>query len=296
LRENDKHFFVAWRNYGNAQRFPMSSNSYLLLFQQHQTKVAFFLSLFRARGSVYPRLWQNPQTGKKGYAPVCRNEWVRGVCEKPRIKCSACPNQKFPALDEQAVLGHLTGRHTIGTYAIRENNTCVFLAADFDGDGWETDAAAYRRAATEFGVEAGVERSRSGRGAHAWIFFDTPVPASLARRLGTMITAKASSFHPEMKLATYDRFFPNQDTLPDGGFGNLIALPLQQEPRQRGNTVFLDHTLSPVPDQWHHLATIRKVSLDELRRIVEAVVPATDEPARDEAENFSLRCDEKAWT
>ena len=106
--------------------------------------------------------------GKKGYAPVCRNEWVRGVCEKPRIKCSECPHQNFPALDEAAVIAQLTGRHTIGTYAIREDNTCRFLAADFDGEGWEADVAAYRDAAAALGVEAGIERSRSGQGAHAF--------------------------------------------------------------------------------------------------------------------------------
>jgi len=258
-------------------------------------KAALFLALFRARESVYPRLWENPASGKKGYAPVCRNEWVRGVCEKPRIKCSECPHQNFPALDEAAVIAHLTGRHTIGTYAIREDNTCTFLAADFDGEGWEADVAAYRDAAAALGVEASIERSRSGQGAHAWIFFTSPVAASLASRLATLITAKASCSHPGIKLSTYDRFFPNQDTLPEGGFGNLIALPLQKLPREHGNTVFLDERLSPIPDQWRYLSQVRKVSPDELRSVLDCIGPLSDDASFDHPpDSFSLRYDEKA--
>ena len=214
-----------------------------------QAKVAFFLGLFGARRSVYPQLWQNPKTGRKGYSPVCGNEWIRGVCEKPRVKCSECLHQDFRPLDAAAVELHLTGQRTIGTYAIREANRCIFLAADFDGTGWQQDVVAYRDAALEFGIQAAVERSRSGDGAHAWIFFEQPVPAESARRLGTMIVAKASARHAAMKLSTYDRFFPNQDNIPLGGFGNLIALPLQKIRRADGNTEFLDESLKPYPDQ-----------------------------------------------
>lgn len=227
-------------------------------------KIALFLSLFRCRESVFPRLWENSRSGKKGYSPVCLNEWARGICEKPRIKCAECLNQRFSPLDEEAVLAHLTGRQTIGTYAIREDNTCVFLAADFDGDGWEADVTAYRDAAGSLGMDVAVERSRSGQGAHGWIFFAASTPATLARRLGTLITAKASSLHSGMKLVTYDRFFPNQDMLPDGGFGNLIALPLQKAPREHGNTVFLDKDLRPIADQWSYpLTSGRTRSRDE---------------------------------
>ena len=152
-----------------------------------QAKVAFFLALFAARRSVYPQLWENPKTGRKGYSPVCGNEWIRGICEKPRIKCSECLHQNFRPLDIEAVESHLTGQRTIGTYAIREDNSCIFLAADFDGAGWQQDVVAYRDAALEFGIHAAVERSRSGDGAHAWIFFEQPVSAESARRLGTLL-------------------------------------------------------------------------------------------------------------
>jgi hypothetical protein len=145
------------------------------------------------------------------------------------------------------------------------------------------------------GVEAGIECSRSGEGAHAWIFFTAPVAASLARRLGTLITAKGSCFYPGIKLSTYDRFFPNQDTLPEGGFGNLIALPLQRRTRAHGNSVFLDQPLSPMPDQWRYLAEVRKVSPDELRRLLNRVGPLMEEGSCDHPPNsISLRYDEKA--
>lgn len=231
-------------------------------------KVALFLKLFRARESVFPKLWENKSKGTKGYSPVCRNEWVPGICRKPQVKCSECPSQAFPKLDEQAVRDHLQGKHTIGTYALRENDTCIFLAADFDGDGWRQDVLAYRAAARELGIQVEIERSRSGDGAHGWIFFAEPIPARVARQLGTVIVARALASRHAMSLDTYDRFFPNQDTVPKGGFGNLIALPLQKAPRDAGCSVFLDEKLEPLADQWAALAAARRTSADEVRGIL----------------------------
>ncbi len=239
-------------------------------------KISLFLSLFRCRGDVFPRLWENLKTGKRGYSPVCRNEWVRGVCEKPRVKCSECPYQNFLPLDAVAVREHLTGKSVIGTYAIREDNTCMFLAADFDGAGWRDDIRAYRDAAREMGVGVAVERSRSGDGGHAWIFFDEPIPALLARRLGTLIVAKASARHPAMSLASYDRFFPNQDILPAGGFGNLIALPLQAKARESGNSVFMDADFKPHSDQWAFLSQVPRVGRERLEELLDHALPAED--------------------
>ena len=236
-------------------------------------KIALFLSLFRCREDVYPKLWENAKDGRKGYAPACGNEWFRGVCEKPRVKCSECFHQAFPPLDEAAARDHLTGKHTIGTYAIRQDNSCVFLAADFDGAGWREDILAYRDAAMELGIVVALEKSRSGNGGHAWIFFSEPVPALAARRLGTLIVAKASSLHPAMSLSSYDRFFPNQDFLPPGGFGNLIALPLQAKPRELGNSVFLDENLELIPDQWSYLAKLERVGSNLLDEILERETP-----------------------
>ena len=258
----------------------------------NEEKIDLFLSLFGARRSVYPKLWINLKKGSKGYSPACGNEWVHGLCEKPRVKCSDCPNQNFPTLDHSAVHSHLTGRHTIGTYAIREDDSCIFLAADFDGDGWMQDIEAYRRAAEQMGISVAIERSRSGNGGHAWIFFARPVPAVLARRLGTLIVARASSFHQGMKLSTYDRFFPNQDMCPKGGFGNLIALPLQQEPRKSGHTLFLDDNFEPVSDQWVYLASLPKIDLAELQLILET--SCGHKKDIETTESISLNFDEAA--
>jgi superfamily II DNA or RNA helicase len=247
--------------------------------------VDLFLSMFRCRESVYPKLWENRAKGTSGYSPACTNEWVKGVCGKPpngRVKCSECPNQAFPSLDEDAVRDHLNGRAIIGTYAIREDDTCVFLACDFDGSAWQEDAFLYKRVAAEVGVEVLVERSRSGNGAHTWIFFEQPVPARAARALGTLILSKCGEVNDRMGLESFDRFFPNQDYLPKGGFGNLIALPFQKAAVQIGNTVFVDESLRQVDDQWAALADLRRVSVADLNRMIGSIlVTRKDQPEDD---------------
>ncbi len=231
-------------------------------------KIRLFAQLFVCRESVYPRLWENFKTGKKGYSPVCSNEWKLGLCEKPKVKCGECRYQAFPRLDSSAIRRHLEGSETLGTYAIREDDRCVFLASDFDGDGWREDASVFRLAARELGISAEIERSRSGNGAHAWIFFTEPIQARIARQLGTAIVARALAMRHTMSLKSYDRFFPNQDTIPKGGFGNLIALPLQKRPREQGNSVFLDDSLDPIPDQWGHLSVVKRLSPEEVQKIL----------------------------
>lgn len=237
-------------------------------------KIDLFLKLFRCRDDVYPKLWENKSKGTKGYSPVCANEWVRGVCGKPKVKCSDCQERSFLKLDIVAVEAHLRGTATIGTYAIRADDSCIFLACDFDGDGWQDDVKSYWNAARSMGVDVAVERSRSGVGAHAWVFFQEQVPARLARLLGTVILSKCSESRPNMSLESFDRFFPNQDYIPKGGFGNLIALPLQKLPREQGNTCFLDKDLNAIPDQWGCIAETRRLSLEELRSLVSTYLPS----------------------
>ena len=238
-------------------------------------KIALFRSLFRGREDVFPRRWQNLKTGKSGYAPVCRNEWIRGVCEKPQVKCGECPNQAFVPVGDDVLRSHLAGRgfgnstdFTVGVYPTLPDETCWLLAADFDKKSWMLDVAAFRDTARAKGVPVAVERSRSGNGAHAWIFFAEPVSVADARRLGALLITATMDRHPDIGFDSYDRFFPSQDTMPAGGFGNLIALPLQSRPRENGNSVFLDDDFRPFEDQWAYLSTIERLSRDELLSMV----------------------------
>ena len=219
-------------------------------------KVALFRRLFKGRSDVYPVRWESKTTGKSGYAPACANEWRTGVCHKPRIKCSDCGVRLLSFLTDAVIYNHLTGEHTIGVYPLLPDNSCHFLAVDFDEADWKEDALAFMQSCLDLGVSAALEISRSGNGAHIWIFFADNVSARDARRLGTALISHTCSRTRQLKLASYDRLFPNQDTMPKGGFGNLIALPLQKKPRESGFSVFVDNALQPYPDQWEFLARI----------------------------------------
>ena len=228
--------------------------------QTNAQKVALFRSLFRGRADVFPKHWHNPNKQTRGYAPACANEWVRGVCEKPRVKCGECHNQAFIAVTDQVIIDHLRGRHIAGVYPLLEDETCCFLALDFDKADWMNDVAAFRSTCKHFGLDAAVERSRSGKGAHVWFFFAAPVPASEARTLGCYLITETMAHRNELPMSSYDRLFPSQDTMPLGGFGNLIALPLQYEARQRNNTVFVDESWEPYPDQWAYLVGLPRIN------------------------------------
>ncbi|NCN40846.1 DEAD/DEAH box helicase family protein [bacterium] len=252
-------------------------------------KVRVFLDLFRAREDIFPRRWENQKTGKAGYAPACANEWAKPLCQKPKIRCTDCTNQKFLHLDQQAVESHLRGSATIGTYGIRADDSCVFLACDFDESSWQSDVATFRDTGRALGVDVAVERSRSGNGAHAWIFFEEPIPAKTARSLGTLILAKCSERNLRLSLESYDRFFPSQDYLPKGGFGNLIALPLQRGPREAANSVFLDAVMNPYEDQGQYLNQVRRLSLSEVRQLLREYTPTVT--AQDGFEDIALLTD-----
>jgi superfamily II DNA or RNA helicase len=238
-------------------------------------KVAIFLSLFRCREDVYPRYWENQKSGKKGFSPVCSNEWIPGICQKPKMKCSECRHQAFTPFSEMIAKNHLQGREVIGTYAIQPNNQCRFLAADFDKSTWREDALAYQKSARSIGAEVAIERSRSGNGAHAWIFFAREIQAYQARQLGSLILSLASLQRPTLSLSSYDRFFPNQDVIPKGGFGNLIALPLQRQARSQGNSVFLNSDMQPISHQWQYLASVRRLTPEDLDLILARHFPVS---------------------
>jgi superfamily II DNA or RNA helicase len=223
-------------------------------------KIALIRRLFRGRTDVYPVRWESKPTGKAGYAPACANEWRAGICDKRRIKCSDCGNRLLIPLSDAVIYDHLAGKHTVGVYPLLTNDTCHFLAVDFDEAEWRQDALSFVQSCHELCVPVALEISRSGSGAHAWVFFAGSVAARDARRLGTAIISHTCARTRQLKLTSYDRFFPNQDTMPKGGFGNLIALPLQKQPRENGWSVFVDEAFRPHPDQWAFLDSIQPMS------------------------------------
>lgn len=232
-----------------------------------EDKVTLFRSLFRGREDLYPVRWEG-KNGRSGYTPACAHEWDKALCGKPKIKCGDCENRKFLPVTDGVICDHLTGKHTIGVYPLLLDETCWFLAVDFDKTNWQDDVSVFLETCSKMDVPTALERSRSGRGGHVWIFFESPIPASTARKLGCAVLTRSMEKRPQVGIDSYDRFFPNQDTMPKGGFGNLIALPLQHEPRSNGNTLFLNKDFQPHEDQWHLLSTIRKMSLEEVDKIV----------------------------
>jgi len=240
-------------------------------------KIGLFRNLFHGREDVYAKRFESHKTGRCGYQPACKNEWLAGICEKPAIKCSRCEKRDLIPITDMIIRHHLTGADsaypgsdfTIGIFPLLLDETCWFLAIDFDETTWTEDAQAFRKTCWLHGIFAHLERSRSGNGGHVWIFFSEKVPAKLARSLGSLLLTETIEQRPEIGLKSYDRLFPNQDTLPHGGFGNLIALPLQCKPRQKGNSVFLDEDLTPFQDQWAHLSSVRRLKLEELGQLVQ---------------------------
>lgn len=223
-------------------------------------KVVLFRTLFRGRLDVFPTRFVSKKNDRPGYAPACSNKWALGLCIlKTGGKCSECTNQAFIPVSDQVVLDHLQGRHVIGVYPLLEDEKSWFLAVDFDKGSWKDDVSAFRTTCESFGVPVAIERSRSGNGAHAWFFFTAPVPANVARRMGCYLITETMSRRHELAMDSYDRLFPNQDTMPRGGFGNLIALPLQREVRANGNSEFVDENLVPFPEQWTFLASIKRI-------------------------------------
>ena len=233
------------------------------LYSESDEKIALFMSLFKGRTDVYAKKWQNKK-GFSGYSPVCLNEWAPGICNKPRIKCSMCGKQSYGPLDESVIEKHLRGGGIIGVYPMNLDETCHFLAIDFDKEGWEKDIAVIRDICSKFEIPVAIERSQSGNGSHAWFFFEQKICAVSARKFGTSLLTHSMGKRHEISFKSYDRLFPNQDTMPKGGFGNLIALPLQKIARDNDNSVFIDENFVPYPDQWQFLSGIQKLSEKDL--------------------------------
>ena len=240
-------------------------------------KVSIFRSLFRGREDVFPKRWENPRNGKAGYSPACGNDWKTGICEKigtgrevrrPGTICGNCQHQAFLPVTDEEIARHLRGVHVMGVYPLLRDETCWFLAADFDEKSWDEDVVSFATTCQVYSVPVTIERSRSGNGAHAWIFFASPVQASIARALGCFLITETMARRHQLSMESYDRLFPNQDTLPKGGFGNLIAVPLQRGARAMGNSVFVDASLTPYSDQWAFLSSIQRIDQNRAREVV----------------------------
>ncbi len=246
-----------------------------LLNLDTDSKLALFRSLFKGRIDTYPLRWES-RGGKSGYAPACANEWRPGICEKPRIKCGDCGQRQLLPVTDEVIYRHLAGVIVAGVYPLLSDDTCHFFAVDFDEADWREDALAFVHACRSLNVPVALEISRSGNGAHAWVFFEEKVPASDARRLGAAIISHACERTRQLSLSSYDRLFPNQDYMPKGGFGNLIALPLQKRARANNRSVFVDDTLEPYPDQWAFLASIRRMSLEDIQPVISQAMGSRD--------------------
>jgi hypothetical protein len=264
LKELLAHHGLAWEENSPSQpvHAPARSTPVPSSFTTND-KIALFRRLFRGREDVYSKRWESAK-GTSGYSPACGNEWKPGICHKPRVKCGDCNQRQLLPVTDQVIYGHLAGKQTIGVYPLLSHDSCGFLAAGFDEADWREDAKAFQQSCRELGIPAALEISRSGNGAHAWIFFAEPVSAREARQLGAALISHTCDRTRQLSLTSYDRLFPNQDTMPKGGFGNLIALPLQKHPRESGCSVFVDEHLKPYPDQWAFLASIRPMSQRDL--------------------------------
>lgn len=233
-----------------------------------EEKVKIFMEIFKGRTDLYAKRWTSNKTGKSGYSPVCKNEFSVYKCDKPRIKCNECPYRELLPLTEDVILKHLKGDITIGIYPLLPGDLCNFLAIDFDKKTYEKDVIAFWNTCDDLGIPIYVEKSRSGDGAHVWIFFEESISARIARKMGNILLTKTME-KASLDLDSYDRLFPNQDTMPKGGFGNLIALPFQGKSSKSGNTVLVDKYFDVQDNQLDILTNIKRIKSDEIYEFID---------------------------
>lgn len=238
-----------------------------------EDKVALFHSLFKGRDDVFAKRWVSAKNGKSGYSPSCLNEWEPGVCRKTKIKCNECQQQNYEHFSDTAIMSHMRGKSVIGLYPLLDDNSCWFLAMDFDEGEWRSDIGAIRQFCDAHETPCAVEVSRSGNGAHVWFFFSERIQASRARTFGSALLTSVMSERHKLSFTSYDRLFPNQDILPKGGFGNLIALPLQGQAARQGYSCFVDHEWQAYSDQCAYLSHLHRLSLDDLERYLTKCAP-----------------------
>jgi superfamily II DNA or RNA helicase len=232
------------------------------------SKINLFMSVFKGRDDVYARRWENKKKASKGFSPVCLNQWQAGLCGKPKVPCVKCANKSYAALDEYVIENHLRGNLVAGIYPMLPDETCHFLAMDFDEANWQKNTSTLRNVCTESNIPVAVERSQSGNGGHVWFFFENPIFAVLARKFGSALLTYSMNRRHEMDFKSYDRLFPSQDTMPKGGFGNLIALPFQKAARKNNNSEFVNERFEPYEDQWAFLSSLQKISEDRVKSLI----------------------------
>ena len=239
-----------------------------------EEKVKIFMNYFKGRDDVYPYLSidkNNPNV--KYYIPACANEWKNGVCNKTMgKKCRNCQYRENKPLSKDIIYKNMYENNPIGIYPLLENDTCYFLSLDFDNKNTnndiKSDVLAFANICDKYKIPIAIERSRSGKGIHIWIFFDKNIKAITARKLGSLLLSKTMEIS-NLSISSFDRMFPNQDTLPKGGYGNLIALPFQNEPSKYGNTLFVDRNFIQIKNQIQHLNSIHKLTEEEVFEKIE---------------------------
>ena len=272
-----------------------------------QEKIALYKSLFIGRNDVFALRWFNSKSQKSGYSPVCANKWQSGKCDLKKYSCATCPFKENVALNDSYIFNHLAGkdencRDVIGLYPLMPGNLCRFLSFDFDNhktneeksssqiENWKADILAVKTVCSSLEIPCYIEISRSGNGAHLWIFFSENISARLARNFGTAILKLTMQNRHSISFESFDRIFPNQDEIPKGGYGNLIALPLQGKAVKQGHSVFVNNNFLPYDDQWQFLSFVQKVDEKLLRKTlsqIEKSIP--DFIEKDEGENLTTK-------
>ncbi len=266
LEQENQRLRELLSQHGIADISPIQSE---VLTGQH---AMLLYSLFRGRKDVYSRRSIN-KDGHAVYYPVCENFWKSGLCPKregKRVKCAECSNRAWAPLIQRVLLSHLQGKKedgtdVVGIYPMLPDETCNFLVFDFDNhDGealdWKSEVDTMRQICTRLEVPCLVERSRSGNGAHIWLLFSEAISAETARKFGAALLTKGAEFVNIKTFQSYDRMLPAQDHMPQGGLGNLIALPLQGQALQKGNSAFVNERWEACPDQWEYLRNAKKIS------------------------------------
>lgn len=258
-----------------------------------QDIINVFADYFRGRCDVYPHAYV--KNNKINYTPTCNNFWKDTICNlKIGGNCKDCKHKENAPLTLDVIKNHMYNDKTIGIYPLLDDDTCYFLAFDFDNKNNDLnvkdDVLAFASICDKYDVPVAIERSRSGKGFHIWLFFESNIKAITARKLGSLLLSKTMEIRDNLKINSFDRMFPNQDFLPKGGYGNLIALPFQTEPSKYGNTLFVDRNFIPIKEQFLCLKNIKKLSLDE---VYEKIKILSDETIDLSNDNANLKKDVK---